>query len=205
MQEDAAVPDSAVETLDISAYLFPNELRVTDVTLKKILMVGSCLTGAYMKGFRELAPGIEIGYMPFHNVSQLPSLSADQLGGYQLQYIQIPLRAVLTDRIVHIFDIDRAQSFAEILDDARTILAAMVQAAMAYNVQTGMLTLVANFFVPQGGTAPSLVDQGGETDLAVLIAELNGTLVQLVRKYKNAYIADVDSLANSYGKRNFHR
>lgn len=203
MHAEPAVAEPTVERMDISTYLFPNELRVTDVPLKKMLMVGSCLSTDYVNRFRNLDPGLEIDYIPFNNVRQLPELNAAQLDSYQLQYIQIPLRVVLTDRIVRIFDIDRADSFGEILENSRAILAAMLDAAMAYNVQTGMLTLVANFFVPQGQAAPSLADLGGEADLTVLIAELNSVLAHLVRKHKNAYVADVNSLANSYGKHNF--
>ncbi len=191
------------DPIDISTYLFPNELQVTDVPLKKILLIGSCLSQEYVNRFREIDPGLKVRHIFLNNLQQLPTLKAAQLDTYQLQYIQLPLREVLTDRIVRVCDIDRAHGFGEIIDDARAILAAMLDAAMAYNKQHGLLTLVANFFVPQGHAAPSLANLGGEDDLAALITELNSALTHLVRKYKNAYVADVNSLANSYGKRHF--
>jgi FkbH-like protein len=208
LQQEQSVPtvptaESAVKPIDISTYLFPDELFVTDVPLKKILMVGACLTHGYTRWFRDLDPGLEIDHVPFNYFRQLPPVSTTQLDSYQLQYVQIPLRHVLTDRVVRIFDIDRVQGFDEILEDARAMLAAMLDAAMAYNVQHGLLTLVANFFVPQGSAAPSLADFGGDADLTAVIAELNNTLVDVVHNYQNAYVADVDGLANSYGKRYF--
>ncbi len=202
----ADMPDAgpAVERIGISSYLFPTELQVTDAPLKKMLLVGSCLSEEYWNRFREIDPDLKVHYIPLNNFQELAPLEAAQLDGCQLQYIQISLREVLTDRIVRIFDIDQAQGFDEILGDSRAILAAMLDAAMAYNVQHGLLTLVANFFVPQGHAAPSLAGLGGEADLTTLITELNRELAHLVRsKYKNAYVADVNSLANSYGKRNF--
>ncbi len=200
---DSTTAGPVDEPIDISTYLFPNELQVTDVPLKKMLLIGSCLSEEYLNRFREVDPELEVRYIFLNNLQQLPALKAAQLDAYQLQYIQLPLREVLTDRIVRICDIDRAHGFGEILDDARAILAAMLDTAMAYNKQNGLLTLVANFFVPQGHAAPSLAGLGGEDDLTALITELNRTLAHLVRKYKNAYLADVNSLANSYGKRNF--
>ncbi len=207
-QQERSVPTvsaatAALKPIDVSNYLFPNELRVNDVPLKKILMIGSCLAFAYKEWFRDCDPELEIDYVPFNYVQQLPPLSTIQIDSYQLQYVHIPLRHVLTDRVVKIFDIDRAEGFNEVLTDARAMLAAMLDAAMEYNMQHGLLTLVSNFFVPQGNAAPSLADFGGESDLSALIAELNSTLVGIVRNYQNAYVADVNGLANSYGKRYF--
>lgn len=200
---DSTLAGAADESIDISSYLFPNELQVTDVPLKNMLLIGSCLSLEYLDRFREIDPTLKVHHILMNNLQQLPAQKAAQLDTYQLQYIQLPLREVLTDRIVRIYDIDRAHGFDEILDDARAKLAAMLDAAMAYNKQHGLLTLVANFFVPQGHAAPSLAGLGGDDDLTALITELNSTLAHLVRKYKNAYVADVNSLANSYGKRNF--
>jgi FkbH-like protein len=202
-RRDVIAEIRGTQQIDTSTYLFPNELQVTNVPLKKMLLIGSCLSQQYLELFREIDPELEIRHIVQNNFQQLPALTAAQLDNHQLQYIQLPLREVLTDRIVRICDIDRAAGFGEILDDARAKLAAMLDAAMAYNKQHGLLTLVANFFVPQGHAAPSLAGLGGEGDLAALIAEMNRTLAHLVPKYQNAYVADVNSLANSYGKRNF--
>lgn len=199
----AEIRGSRFDSIDISTYLFPSELQVTDVPLKKMLLIGSCLSQQYLERFREIDPGLEIDHIFTNVVKQLPAMTAAQLNTYQLQYIQLPLRDVLTDRIVRICDVDRAAGFGEILDDARTRLAAMLDAAMAYNKQHGLLTLVANFLVPQGHAAPSLAGLGSESDLTALIAEVNRTLAHLVPKYQNVYVADVNSLANSYGKRYF--
>jgi FkbH-like protein len=196
-------PHVGSDPIDISTYLFPNELQVTNAPLKRMLLIGSCLSHQYLEFFREIDPELDIHHIFQNNFQQLPAMTAAQLDTHQLQYIQLPLREVLTDRIVRIYDIDRTEGFGEILDDARAKLAAMLDAAMAYNKQHGLLTLVANFFVPQGHAAPSLAGLGGEGDLAALIAEVNRTLAHLVPKYQNAYVADVNSLANSYGKRNF--
>jgi len=111
MHPEMAVAKSGVEPIDMSTYLFPNELRVTDVPLKKMLLIGSCLSEDYLTRFRSLDPSLEIDYIFLNNVQRLPALDAAQLDSYQVQYIQIPLREVLTDRIVRIFDIDRAQGF----------------------------------------------------------------------------------------------
>lgn len=192
-----------LQSIDISDYLFPKELQVKKVPLENIILIGSCLSGEYLTRFRDIDHDLKIRHIFLNNLQKLPALTTTQLATYQLQYIQLPLREVLTDRIVRICDLDREQGFEAILGEARTILTAMLDNAMAYNIQSGILTIVANFLVPQGHVASSLAGLGGEDDLTVLIAELNLTLTHLVRNYRNAYVADVNSVANSYGKWNF--
>ncbi|MDD4913600.1 MAG: HAD-IIIC family phosphatase [Methylococcales bacterium] len=74
---------------------------------------------------------------------------------------------------------------------------------MKYNVRNGILSLVSNFIVPQQRIAPSLADDFIGLDIASIIEELNEYLAELVSKYKNAFIADVNGIAGSMGKRYF--
>ena len=166
--EDQQHPVVGSDPIDTSTYLFPNELQVTDVPLKKMLLIGSCLSQQYLERFRSLDPDLEIQLHLHEHRRAIAGTDSGPTRYYQLQYIQLPVREVLTDRIMRIFDIDRAAGFDEILDDARARLAAMLDAAMAYNEQHGLLTLVANFFVPPGHAAPSLAGLGGEGDLTAL-------------------------------------
>lgn len=203
MTAEGTATGNVAQPMDISTYLFPNELRVTELPLTSMLLIGSCLSEDYINRFRVLDPGLKIKYLPFNNIHKLPQLDPAEVNSYQLMYVQIPIRGVLTDRIIRIFDVDRAQAFGDVLEKAKIHLKSMLEAAMSYNVRHGIPTLVANFFVPQGHVAPSLDTVDEEADLRTLISSLNYTLAQLVNGYKNAFIADVNGLANSYGKSYF--
>lgn len=152
---------------------------------------------------RERFPGVTYDYDLFNNASDLQVRTDEQLKKYDFQYIQIPLRSVLTDAVIRIADNDRSDAPIDWLELGKRNIDAMLEKAMAYNRQTGLLTMVSNFIVPQGRMAPSLSDQGSESDIIEVIRDLNRHLATEVAKYPNAFIADVDAIANSVGKKYF--
>ncbi|MDD4913601.1 MAG: HAD-IIIC family phosphatase [Methylococcales bacterium] len=79
----------------------------------------------------------------------------------------------------------------------------LVGASLKYNVKNGILSFVSNFIVPQRRITPSLAHDFSSLDMASIIEELNNYLAELVSKYKNAFIADINGIAGSMGKRYF--
>jgi len=184
-------------------FLYPKELQVTDIKLRRVLVIGSCLSRTYVLKMRERFPGVTYDYDLFNNASDLQVRTDEQLKNYDFQYIQIPLRSVLTDAVIRIADNDKSDVPINWVELGMRNIDAMLEKAMAYNRQTGLLTMVSNFIVPQGRIAPSLSDQGGENDIIEVIRDLNRYLAAEVAKYPNAFIADVDTIANSVGKKYF--
>ena len=43
--------------LDTAAFLFPAELEVVETKLRHVLIIGSCLSEAYVQHFRQHSPG----------------------------------------------------------------------------------------------------------------------------------------------------
>ena len=79
----------------------------------------------------------------------------------------------------------------------------MLEKALSYNVETGLLSFVSTFIVPQGRVAPSLLDARSSTDFAWIVAELNNYLAKAIQKFDHTFLADVDVIANTLGKRFF--
>ncbi|MBB3225075.1 HAD-IIIC family phosphatase [Pseudoduganella umbonata] len=184
-------------------FLFPKDLQVSDVRFRRVLVIGSCLSRTYVLKMRERFPDVVYDYDLFNNASDLQSRTDEQLQQYDYQYIQIPLRSVLTDAVVRIADNDKSETPADWLELGMRNIDAMLEKATAYNRQTGLLTLVANFIVPQGRLAPSLSDFGADNDIVEVVRSLNKYLASEIGKLRNAYIADVDMIANSIGKKYF--
>lgn len=193
-------PDSKSTTVRDGDYLFPNDLEVSESGISRVLLIGSCLTSLYSEGFGGLYPNISFDYIPYNFISEIPNNPPSPVEEYNFQYVQIPLRSVLSDRVIW------AQNFLEndfgqdILKNAHNVIDAMLETAMAYNIRHGILTLVSNFIVPQRSTAPSLHDFSSGKDLCWIVSELNIYLGKKVAEYDNAYIADIDSVASSIGK-----
>jgi hypothetical protein len=94
--------------------LFSRDLQVSDSQIKRVLLIGSCLTESYLKDFQELYPEITFDLTHFNNLLDLPQLDADKVAQYQLQYIQIPLRTLVGDNIIRVFDFDQANGYETI-------------------------------------------------------------------------------------------
>src|SRR5271168_634074 len=158
--------------MNTADFLFPRDLQVSPTNFEKILIIGSCLSEVYTIRLRKKWPGTLIDYILFNNASELPPKAVEELEGYNLQYIQLPLRSVLTDGVVRIEDGDSGASPVDWLEIGRQNIARMLEKAMAYASQASMLTFVANFIVPQGRIAASLDDYESDRDLVRVIREL---------------------------------
>lgn len=189
--------------MDTADFLFPRDLEISQTSFKKVLFVGSCLSRDYVIKLRTINPDTIYDYILFNNASDLPEKSRDEIAGYDFQYIQIPLRSVLTDAVIRIADNDSSENPINWLELGKQNIDAMLDKALTYNSSAGLLTFVSNFIVPQGRVSPSLLEQDSDNDLVRVIRELNHYLSGQVRIYKNAYIADVDMIANSLGKKYF--
>jgi len=186
--------------MKVADFLFPRDLEVTPTAIRKVLIVGSCLSEAYVASWRQANPQVTYDHVLFNNAAELPVRTAEEIAQYDLQYIQLPLRSVLTDAAIRINDKTGADEQIDWMELGRRNIDRMLEAALAYQP---MLTLVANFVVPQGRIAPSLKDQDSDQDLTAVTRNLNSYLANEISKRPHAYLADVDMIANSFGKRFF--
>jgi FkbH-like protein len=186
--------------MDAADFLFPRDLEVTKVQFRKVLVVGSCLAETFVIRFRQAQPDTVFDFVLYNNAVELPARSREDLGGYDLQYVQLPLRSILTDRAIRIADDGASVDFLAI---GKANIDAMIDKALRYNRDAGLLTFVANFIVPQSYAAPSLAEAGTSTDLVAVVRALNVYLAERIRGRANVFLADLDSLASSLGKRFF--
>jgi FkbH-like protein len=192
----AAAKEGALSPAD---FLFPKDLEVTPVKLGRVLLIGSCMTALYHQEFQRIAPATAFDYIVFNYAGVLPQPPA-AVDAYDLQYVQLPLRSVLTDHVVWAtrFNDD---GFAEgVLNTARDVIDAMLASALAFNESHGLLTFVSNFIVPQMSVVTNLTARYSALDIAHIVRELNDYLANALLKNKNVFLADVNGIAESIGK-----
>jgi FkbH-like protein len=189
--------------MDVSKFLFPTELAITTTNIKKVLLIGSCLTESYFNYFGNMLPKIHFEWIPFNNIAELPEKDSDEILGYDAQYIQLPLRSVVSDEIINFGAFIELQAGDGWLASAKQMLAAMLEASLAYNTKASLLTFVSNFSVPQAPVAGALDQTGTQRDFSYIVQKLNDELARLVSTKSNVYLADVNSIGNSLGKRFF--
>lgn len=182
-------------------YLFPRDLEKTILPVGRVLLIGSCLTALYHEQFQHFNPETLFDYIPYNFASLLPDEPPAPVAEYSFQYIQIPLRTVLSDRVVRALHFNEPGFADEIYQDACAVIDAMLASAMVYNERFGLLSFVSNFIVPQGDAALSLSGRGNDSDLSAIVRRLNLYLKKSISTYKNTFLMDVDAVAASIGKR----
>jgi FkbH-like protein len=200
---DAMPSAGTTQPMNTADFLFPRDLAVQETSIRKVLIIGSCMAQATLREFRDLAPHVSFDWTIFNNVMDLPQVDDTTLTSTDVQYIQLSLRHVVSDDVID-FSAFLAEGAAEtLLARARQMLKLMLHAALKYNRSHGLLTFVASFLVPQVPVVAALNHIGSATDFTTLVRRLNKDLASLVRQYRNVYLADADQVGNALGKRHF--
>jgi FkbH-like protein len=181
-------------------FLFPKDLQVTPVKIERVLLIGSCLTALYHEQFSILVKEVKFDYLTYNFAGSLPAAPPAPVETYQFQYVQIPLRSVLSDRIVWGTQFNDPGFAERIYNDGCNVIDIMLDSALTYNKAHGILSFVSNFFVPQMAGVTSLDARYSPLDISQITRRLNDHLAASVRKYKNVYLADVNAVGDSIGK-----
>lgn len=189
--------------LDISDFLFPSDLKVTDISFSNVLFVGSCMAEDYLKAFRKKLPRTSFDFVMFNNVADMPVAPPRPLGEYDFQFIQIPVRHVIGDVAISFPRYSNPRMNMEIVEHSREALRLMLDEALKYNREHNLPSFVQNFIVPQFPAAAGLVARGTNFDLRGLIQALNFLLVEIIAENNNVFLVDVEMIAASMGKRYF--
>lgn len=189
--------------MDVSEFLFPSDLQRTPSNIKSVLIIGSCLAEVFKEKFNRISPEINFDYILFNNISELPDNAPHPLSEYDFHYIQIPLRSVLSDAIVRFDETANRQILQSLLDASRARLEMMLNAALKYHRESNTPAFVTTFVTPQGRAAASMKDHGTVRDFSTIVHDLNRYLAELVAEEPNVFLADVNTIADSMGRRYF--
>ena len=181
-------------------YLVPTDLSVSSVQLKRVALHGSCLLQDW--GFQHAnSSNAAVDIFLTNHLGGVPERSDEEIMKYDLQLVQIAFRNIFSDgqiwRIRH--DDDAALNVA--FEDSCARLEVFLADKMEWNTQCGLLTLVVNFMVPQQNPMGRLFPRYHLSNVQYFFERLNERLEAMVRRYKNAYILDIDNLSASLGRR----
>lgn len=182
-------------------YLTPTDLRVTPTTMRRGLVIGSCLAAGMPEAFVANDPFCEADYVITNNGMGLPPKPPRPLADYDFQYVQLPLRFVLPEAAYFHLRYDQPEAYQALFDDTCQTLADQLADVMAWNVEAGLLTFVSNFLTPQQNPHGRLVPRYDLRNLVHFVERLNAFLGAEIAKYRNAYLLDIDQIAANIGRR----
>lgn len=202
VQRSAAAPGRAelVRRHQGPGFLSPSDLAVNPTPLQRVALIGSCMLEAWELHAARPA-GVHADQILVNNLATLPPLSEEEIKAYDFQVVQLPIRSVLhVDELWHLPH-DDMKAHEHALSHACWTLEQLLKVWLQWNVQHGLLTFVANFFVPQQNPLGRLFPRYDLRNPEYFVARINEHLEKVVRSHRNAYILDVDRLAASYGRR----
>jgi FkbH-like protein len=190
-----------IEFTSDDKYLTPDDLSVTNSKLRRVLLIGACVTN----GWKAVAERSQIctgcDHILFNNVAELPTRPPSRITEYDFQIVALPFRAIIHESTYLRLDYDNIDGHEKLFRDADERLCVLLDAAMRWNKVHGLATFVCNFFVPQQNAMGCLFPRYDIRNPVYFTERLNFRLATELKKYTNTYLLDVDQISASIGRR----
>lgn len=175
----------------------PSALSVTKNVAKRVLCVGSCVA---MLSVHVLREHFKLQAEAVH-VHAIDDMDFDSIGrDFDYQIITLPVDNVFA-RHLFFFDDLNDESLAKIrFEKSKDICKTLLNKAMKLNIESGLTSLVGNFFVPQQNPQGRLLPRYDYRNPVFFFEKLNEFLSEELKNYKNSYLLDLDSIASTFGK-----
>ena len=183
-----------------TGFLSPTDLVTNPVRLTRVAMIGTPLMRE-LRRHDQSSSDCQVDLMWIDPVSGELCPTPVPPGFYDCIVIHIPLRDVIAaDALWHIPPSDIA-AHEVALQQACAAFESALRVAMQWNRKYGLLTFVANYFVPQRNTMGRLFPRYDIRNPEHFIDRLNQHLETVTRQAANAYVLDLDGLSASFGRR----
>ena len=184
------------EVLDGPAFWAPTILTRTPLSLKRILLIGTCFVNSWKKPFESL--GIETDIL---HLNSLPKHLPRAAEAYEFQVVAIPLRAVMPESCYLPLKYSNVQEFEQLFDERCSYMDSVLRDTLQLGLSNKLVTFVTNFFVPMSNPNGRFAPRYDFRNPVYFVERLNQKLDELTRTYENTYIFDVDRLSAGLGRR----
>jgi FkbH-like protein len=179
-----------------AAYLAPADLSRTPLTIRRVLVIGSCLAEEWVADI-----ACPTDFILVNNLSGLPERPPLPASDYDVQIVQLPLRGPFYDGLVWNLPFGDLAAHERAFDEARTRLRGALELSLSWNRRYGLLTFVANFIVPQQNPMGRLLPRYDLRNPVYFVERLNAALEAELAGYENVHLLDIDAIAAVCGRR----
>jgi FkbH-like protein len=184
----------------IEFHRVPNDLALSEFRPRRMLLVGSCLSERLAYHFRNAANGCPCDFILANNLSELPPSPPCPFADYDFQLVQLPLRSLLPEAEFFLVPYSDIAAHERLFENIKSRLQHQLNRAMKWNSEHGVLTFVANFFVPQQNPLGRLLPSHDLRNPVYLIEQINALLARELEQYSNAFLINADQIAATFGK-----
>lgn len=176
----------------------PTALKSDQPETLRALLLGSCMMDNWKV---VLGDDHAIDHIPLNHFPVLPESPPAPVTSYNFQIVQLPLRSIIPDNAYISLDYRDVEAFNRLLERSVQIMELMVEKNLKWNIETGLLTFVCNFFTPQQNFIGRFGSHEDLRNPIFFIERLNSSLANILDKFKNTYILDLEKLSRIYGKK----
>jgi FkbH-like protein len=187
------------DLIDARVLRAPNDLAVTPLTPKRVLIVGSCLSEGWANRMKRLPePCASDVYLLGRDLPENPERPIEE---YDFQIVQLALRFVLPDSSFARLGQMDIEGHEKLFTHAVNGMRRFLTGAMKWNVAHGILTFVFPFVVPMQNAVGRLMPRYDIRNPVYFIEKLNEELAKDLAAYKNTYFFDLNEVHCFYGRR----
>jgi FkbH-like protein len=190
-----------VQVIANNLYRSPSDLLVAETDLKRVMVIGSCLTTGWPQALESIHPGCIADHFLVNHASILPDEPPGPPQEYDFQLVQVHLRKLMEGHHYTALPYADPSAFERFFETVRGRLSDWLAELMRWNKAHGILTFVCNFLVPQQNPRGRLLPRYDLRNFQFFIEKLNQALEEELRHYQNAYLFDLDQIVGTYGRR----
>lgn len=180
-------------------YRTSTSLKIREVEIKKALILGSCLLDGLIGYLKQDVT--EVGFDIYFIGTDLPEAPISPISDYDFQLVQLPLRSVLPDFAFARLSQTDFSGHKDLFDHSVLLMKRLIDSAMKWNKNTGLLTFFLPFPVPQQNMVGRLMPRYDLRNPVYFIEKLNETMYEIMSDYKQTYLLDTNEISSTLGKR----
>ncbi len=182
-------------------YRAPRDLEVAPTRLKRVMLVGACMTGNWATMFEHLEPDCLCERVLFNNTQILPPHPAAPLAEYDFQMVVLPFRAIVPEHSWFRLRYEDDAAYDTLFAECCARIALFLPQALRWNIEHNLLTFVGNFLTPQQNAMGRLLPRRSLKNPVHFVERLNDFLVEQLANLTNCYLLDLDQISATFGRK----
>jgi len=179
----------------------PDSLKVAEVPVSRILVVGSCFSTALPLYLGFPFRGVETDHVLYNHAGSLPPAPPHPVEAYDFQVIVMALRTVMPEQLYFRLAHTDIAGYQAAFETTRERLIQMLHGALAYRAQRQIVTFVSNYALPQQNALGRLLPRYDLRNPVYFIEQLNRVIAEEIEQMPGVYLLDTDQISANFGRK----
>jgi FkbH-like protein len=195
--DDQSGVERPCEWVNPALFRAPNHLSTTVTPIRRVLFISACIFEGWAEIIQSYPDGAPTNFV---HIGQMSETLPHPFDEYDFQVIQVPLRLILPEGAYFRLDLNDLAAFETLFQETCQRLETWLEFAMQYNRRHKLLSFIANYPTPIQNPRGRLMPRYNLNNFTFFFERLNQCVDDLIKRYENAHLLDIDSISASLGK-----